>query len=199
MPKVLLVIGDAAEAMDTLYPYFRVQEDGFEAVVAGPEARVYPLVMHEIPPGWDITRESPSYHLKATVAFRDVVPEEYSGIFLTGGRAPEYLRYDAHLMEIVRHFFRERKPVAVVCHGAEIVATAGVIGGRRIATVAKCQFDVEVCGGIFVNEGCVRDGNMVSGRTWHDNHLFMAEFMRMLNDGNAAPVNGSREVQAMAP
>lgn len=197
MPKVLLVIGDAAEAMDTLYPYFRVQEDGFEAVVAGPEARIYPLVMHEIPPGWDITRESPSYHLKATIAFRDVAPEEYSGLFLTGGRAPEYLRYDPHLMEIVRHFFREQKPVAVVCHGAEIVATADVIRGRRIATVAKCQFDVEVCGGIFVNDGCVRDGNMVSGRTWHDNHLFLAEFMRMLRAAEARSAS-SQTVAATA-
>ena len=72
--------------------------------------------------------------------------------------------------------------MAVVCHGAEIVATADVIKGKRIATVAKCKFDVEVCGATFVNEGCVRDGNMVSGRTWHDNHLFMAEFMRMLKE-----------------
>lgn len=166
--------------MDTLYPYFRVREDGYEAIVAGPEARVYPLVMHEIPPGWDITRESPSYHLRATVAFRDVKPDDYAGLFLTGGRAPEYLRYDIHLLEIVRHFFRANKPVAVVCHGAEIVATADVIRGKRLATVAKCQFDVEVCGGIYVNEGCVREGNMVSGRTWHDNHLFVGEFMRML-------------------
>ncbi len=178
--KVLIVIGDAAEALDTMYPLFRVKEDGYRAVVAGPDKRVYPLVMHEIPPGWDITRESPSYHLAAEIAFRDVQPEEYAGIFLTGGRAPEYLRYDKDLIRIVRHFFETAKPVAVVCHGAEIVATAGVIQGRRIATVAKCQFDVEVCGGIFVNEGCVRDGNMVSGRTWHDNHLYMAEFMRML-------------------
>ena len=180
MPKVLVVIGDAAEAMDTLYPYFRVKEEGFDAVVSGPEARVYPLVMHEIPPGWDITRESPSYHLEAKIAFRDVEASEYSGLFLTGGRAPEYLRYDPHLMEIVRHFFREQKPVAVVCHGAEIVAAADVIRGKRMATVSKCRFDVEVCGGTFVDQGCVRDGNMVSGRTWHDNHLFIAEFIQML-------------------
>ena len=59
MSKVLITVGDAAEAMDTLYPVYRVQEDGFEVVIAGPEARIYPLVMHEIPPGWDITRESP--------------------------------------------------------------------------------------------------------------------------------------------
>ncbi len=180
MPKVLIVIGDAAEALDTMYPFFRVREDGYQAVVAGPEKRVYHLVMHEIPPGWDVTREGPSYHLASDIAFRDVKPEEYAGMFITGGRAPEYLRYDENLMRIVRHFFAENKPVAVVCHGAEIVATADVIKGRKIATVPKCKFDVEVCGATFVNEGCVRDGNMVSGRTWHDNHLFMAEFMRML-------------------
>ncbi len=180
VPKVLIIVGDAAEAFDTMYPLFRVREDNYDAVVAGPEARLYSLVMHEIPPGWDITREGPSYHLKADIAFRDVDPAQYIGMFITGGRAPEYLRYDPDLMRITRHFFEHEKPVAVVCHGAEIVATAGVIKGKRIATVPKCQFDVEVCGATFVNEGCVRDGNMVSGRTWHDNHLFMREFMKML-------------------
>lgn len=182
MPKVLIVVGDAAEAMDTLYPVYRVQEDGFEAVVAGPEARVYPLVMHEVPPGWDITREQPSYHLTATVAFRDVRVEDYAGMFLTGGRAPEYLRYDQDLMRITREFFRTEKPVAVVCHGAEIVATAGVISGKRMATIPKCRFDIEVCGATFVDEGCVRAGNMVSGRGWFDQHLYMREFMRMLKE-----------------
>ena len=60
MAKVLVVIGDGAEALDTMYPYFRVREEGYEAVVAGPEKRIYHLVMHEVPPGWDITRESAS-------------------------------------------------------------------------------------------------------------------------------------------
>ena len=180
--KVLIVIGDATEALDTFYPYFRVQEDGYQAVVTGPEARVYNLVMHEVPPGWDVTREGPSYHLAADIAFRDVRPEEYDGMFITGGRAPEYLRYDKELMRIVRYFFEKKKPVAVVCHGAEIVATAGVIKGKRMATVPKCQFDIEVCGATFVDKGCVRDGNMVSGRTWHDNPFFMREFMKMLKE-----------------
>ncbi|MXY69228.1 MAG: DJ-1/PfpI family protein [Acidobacteriia bacterium] len=186
MAKVLITIGDAAEAMDTLYPVYRVQEDGYEAVVAGPEARVYPLVMHEIPPGWDITREQPSYHLEATVAFRDVDPDDYDGLFLTGGRAPEYIRYDQDLIRIVRHFFEHDKPVAVVCHGAEIVATANVIAGKRMATIPKCKFDVEVCGATFVDEGCVRSGNMVSGRGWFDQHLYMPEFMRMLKEHSSA-------------
>jgi protease I len=180
--KVLIVIGDASEALDTFYPIWRVQEDDYEAVVAGPEKRVYHLVMHEIPPGWDVTKESPSYHLASHIAFRDVNPNEYAGLFLSGGRAPEYLRYNEDLLAITRHFFEKKKPVAVVCHGAEIVATADVIRGRRMATVPKCRFDVEVCGATFVNDGCVRDGNMVSGRTWHDNPWFMREFMKMLRD-----------------
>ncbi len=186
MSKVLIPVGDAVEAVDTLYPFFRVQEDGFEAVVAGPEARVYHMVMHEVPPGWDLTREGPSYHIEATIAFRDVNPEEYDGLFLSGGRAPEYLRYDQDLLRIVRHFFDEEKPVASVCHGVEIAAAADVIRGKKMATVPKCQLDVEFSGGTFVDEGCVLAGNMVSGRTWHDHHLYMPTFMRMLNKYRAA-------------
>ena len=186
MSKVLIPVGDAIEAVDTLYPFFRVQEDGFEAVVAGPEARVYNMVMHEVPPGWDLTREGPSYHIEATIAFRDVDPEDYDGLFVSGGRAPEYLRYDQDLLRIVRHFFDEEKPVACVCHGVEIVAAADVIRGKKMATVPKCQLDVEFSGGTFVNEGCVMAGNMVSSRTWHDHHLYMPTFMRMLNNYRAA-------------
>jgi len=185
MLKVLLPIGDAAEVLDTLYAYYRIKEE-FQVVVAGPARRVYPLVMHEIPPGWDITRESPGYHLASEIAFSEVVPEEYAGLFLTGGRAPEYLRYDQDLLRIVRHFFESNKPVCVVCHGAEIVAAARVIEARRMATVAKCRMDIELCGAAYVNEGCVRAGNMVSGRTWNDQHLYMPEFMRMLRQESAA-------------
>src|SRR5437868_5199153 len=102
MPKVLMPIGDATEVLDTLYPFFRLPEDGFEVVIAGPEARLYHGVMHEIPPQenipWDITREQPAYHVRAAIAFRDVVPEDYAGLFLSGGRAPEYLRYNQDLL-----------------------------------------------------------------------------------------------------
>src|SRR5687767_13426463 len=133
MPKVLMPIGDASEVLDTMYPFYRLPEDGFDVVVAGPEARAYHLVTHEIPPAvpggvpWDITREGPGYHLRAAVAFRDVDPAEYAGLFLSGGRAPEYLRYDAELLRITRHFFEANKPVACVCHGVEILTAAGCL------------------------------------------------------------------------
>jgi protease I len=180
MPKVLIPIGDASEVLDTYYPIFRLPEDGFEAVVAGPEARVYPLVLHERPQGWDITEERPGYHLKATVAFRDVDPTEYAGLFISGGRAPEYLRYDQDLLEITRHFFETGKPVASVCHGVEILTAAGVIQGRTVTTVAKCRMDAEQGGARYVDEPCVVDGNLVTARTWHDNTPFMKKFLELL-------------------
>jgi len=182
--KILMPIGDATEAVDTLYPFFRVQEDGYQAVVAGPEARLYHMVLHEVPPNpavpWDITEERPGYHIQADVAFRDVKPEEYAGLFVSGGRAPEYLRYDQDLLRITRHFFEANKPVAVVCHGIEIVSAAGGIRGRTVTTVAKCALDAEQGGAKYVNQPVVVDGNLVSARTWHDNAPFMREFMKML-------------------
>lgn len=177
-------IGDGTEVLDTLYPFFRLPEDGFEVVVAGPKARIYHGVMHEIPPAenipWDITREQPAYHVKATVAFADVKPGEYAGLFLSGGRAPEYLRYDADLLKVTRHFFKAKKPVAVVCHGVEIVAAAGVLKGRTLTTVAKCALDITQAGGRYVDKACVVDGNMVSARTWHDNTSFLKQFVHLL-------------------
>jgi protease I len=186
MPKVLLPIGDATEVLDTLYPFFRLPEDDFEVVVAGPEARVYHGVMHEIPPGenvpWDITREQPAYHIKATVAFREVDPRPYLGLFLSGGRAPEYLRYNQDLLRITRHFFEANKPVAVVCHGVEIAAAAGCLKGRTLTTVAKCALDITQVGGSYVDRPCVVDGNMVSARTWHDNTALLKQFVKMLKE-----------------
>ena len=195
MPKVLLPIGDATETLDTFYPIFRLPEDGFEVIVAGPEARVYHSVMHEIPPApgkgepdpgalrWDITRESPSYHLRATVAFADVNPNDYAGLFVSGGRAPEYLRYDQDLLRITRHFFEANKPVAALCHGVEILTAAGVIRGRTLTTVAKCKLDVEQGGATYVNQACVISGNLVTARTWHDNTPLLKEFVAMLKRG----------------
>ena len=91
--------------MDTLYPILRLQEDGFRPVVAGPQKRRYQMVLHEIPQtGWEITREYEGYTIQADVAFAEVQPEAYVGIFFSGGRAPEYIRYDPDLVRITRYF-----------------------------------------------------------------------------------------------
>jgi protease I len=181
MKKVLLVIGDAVELLDTMYPFFRIREDGHQVVVAAPEKRLYHMVQHEKPDDWDITQETAGYHLASDIAFRDIKPEEYAGIVLSGGRAPEYTRYDEDLLRTVRHLHQKGLPVASVCHGIEILATAGVIRGKRVTTVKKCRFDAEVVGATYLDEPVVVDGNIICARTWHDNHLWMREFMRQLN------------------
>lgn len=188
MNRVLIIVGEATETVDTLYPYYRLQEDGFEPIVAGPEKRRYHMVLHEVPPDWDgkVTQEFEGYTIQADIAFRDVKPQEYLGIFFSGGRAPEYLRYDENLMRITCHFFEANKPIACVCHGVEIPAKAGCVKGRRMATVPKCRFDLEVCGGIFVNEPCVVDGNLVSGRTYHDHGSYMGVWIKMLKEARAS-------------
>jgi protease I len=183
--KVLIIIGDATETVDTLYPLLRLREGGFEPVVAAPEKRQYQMVLHEVKPGWTITKEWEGYTLDADIAFSDIREEEYVGIFFSGGRAPEYIRDDADLIRITKHFFAENKPIASVCHGVEIPARADCVRGRKMATVGKCQFDLEICGGTFVNQPCVIDGNLVSGRTWHDHGHYMGAWMELLDQARA--------------
>ena len=189
MPKVLMPLGDATEALDTFYPYFRLPEDGFEVVVAGPEARLYHTVLHEIPPDssipWDITQERPGYFIEAKIAFKDVNPDDYAGMFISGGRAPEYLRYDQDLLRITREINAAGKPIAVVCHGIEIVTAADIIQGKTVTTVAKCAMDAQQGGAKYVDQPVVTDGNIVSARVWHDNTRFLREFIRMLKEFTA--------------
>jgi protease I len=178
--KVLIIVGDATETLDTMYPYYRLIEAGFKPVVAAPEKRRYQMVLHEVKPGWTITKEWEGYSIEADIAFKDIREDEYVGILFSGGRAPEYIRYDEDLVRVTRHFFATNKPIASVCHGVEIPAYADCVKGRRMATVLKCRFDLEVCGGIFVNEPCVIDGNLISGRTFHDNGHYVGPWIKLL-------------------
>ena len=182
MHKVLIIIGDASETLDTMYPYYRLQEAGFQPVVAAPEKRLYQMVLHEVKPGWTITKEWEGYTIQADIAFAEVNPEEYLGILFSGGRAPEYIREDEDLLRMTKYFFEKNAPIASVCHGVEIPARADCVRGRRMATVPKCKFDLEVCGGTFVDEPCVIDGNLVSGRTFHDNGHYVGPWIKLLGE-----------------
>ncbi len=180
MPTILLAVGDAAEVLDTFYPLFRLREEGYTVLVGGPAKRVYHLVQHDRHPDWDITVESPGYQLAADVAFKDVDADALAGLVITGGRAPEYLRYDADLLRITRACMAANKPVASVCHGVEVLAAADVVRGREVATVAKCRLDAEFSGGTYADREVVVSGNLVTARTWHDNPAWMREYVKLL-------------------
>jgi len=179
MGKVLLVIGDGGEVIDTMVPYHRLGED-YEVVIAAPEKRTYHLVQHERHPDWDITVESPGYHLESDIAFRDVNPDDYIALVLPGGRAPEFLRYDPDLIRITRDFFEKKKPVASICHGVEILATADVIRGVEVTTIPRCRFDVEVVGATYLDQPLVISGNLFCCRYKKECSAWMKAFAEEL-------------------
>ena len=196
MPKVLIMTGDAAEALEVIYPHQRLREEGYEVVVASLSKKLMLLVVHEFVPGNDTFVEKPGYHWPSDIAFKDVDPSEFAAVVIPGGRAPEYIRNDPDFVRIVRHFFKEEKPVAHLCHASIALAKAGVLKGRRIAAYPELQSDVEAAGAEFVNSEAVVDGVMVSARAYPDHPAWMREFMRILR--NKAPVKAQSVAPALA-
>ena len=182
MHKVLIVIGDATETLDTMYPYYRLQEAGFQPVVAAPEKRKYQMVLHEVKPGWTITKEWEGYTIEANIAFADINPEDYAGILFSGGRAPEYIRYDRNLCRVVSDIAAAGKPIACLCHGIEILTAADCIRGKQVTTVPKCAMDAEQGGATYVDQDVVVDGLLVTGRGYGQNTEVLKEFIRMLKE-----------------
>jgi protease I len=182
MTRVLLVAGDATESLDTWYPYHRLREEGIEVHIGAPVKKILKSVVHDFEPGWDTYVEKPGYHIPADIAFADVDPGAYDGIILSGGRAPEFLRNDPQLQEIVRHFVERKKPIAALCHGVLILAAIDAIRGCTIATYEALAPDVELAGGKLKDTEVVVDGNLVTSRTWMDLPFFMREFLKILKD-----------------
>jgi protease I len=182
MTRVLLVAGDATESLDTWYPYHRLREEGIEVHIGAPVKKILKSVVHDFEPGWDTYVEKPGYHIPADIAFADVDPGAYDGIILSGGRAPEFLRNDPQLQEIVRHFVERKKPIAALCHGVLILAAIDAIRGCTIATYEALAPDIELAGGKLKDTEVVVDGNLVTSRTWMDLPFFMREFLKILKD-----------------
>jgi protease I len=178
--RVLVLAGDAAEELDSMYPVFRLREGGHEAVVAAPTTRPVKLVVHDFEPGWDAYTERPGHQLPVDLAFADVRPEDYGGLVIPGGRAPEYIRVDPDVARIVGYFFDEGLPVGTICHGPQVPAAFGLLRGRRTAAYPPLRADMENAGATFVDEPDVVDGAMVSCRGWPDLPEWSRAFMRVL-------------------
>jgi protease I len=115
----------------------------------------------------------------------DVQAGEYDGLVLPGGRAPEYLRLNPKVIELVQHFERLKKPIAALCHGAQILAAAHVIEGKRVSAYPACAPEVEGAGGIYAKlnmDEAITDGNLVSGPAWPAHPAFLAQFQKLLEE-----------------
>jgi protease I len=182
MAKVLILAGDAAESLEVMYPYQRLLEEGYEVHIAGPSKKKLQFVVHDFVDGYDTYTEKPGYTWDADLAFADVDPADYVALVVPGGRAPEYIRNDAEVKRIIKHFFDEEQPVAQLCHAPLALAAAGVLGGRRTAAYPALEPDIEAAGAEFVDGGGVVDGVMVSARAWPDHPTWMREFVRILRE-----------------
>ncbi len=180
MARVLILTADAAEELDSMYPIFRLREGGHEAVVAAPTTRAVKLVVHDFEPGCDAYTEKPGHLLPVDLAFGDVDPEQYDGLVIPGGRAPEYIRTSPDVERIVRHFFDRGLPVGTICHGPQVPAAFGLLRGRTTAAYPPLKVDVELAGATFVDEPDVVDGAMVSCRGWPDLPHWSRAFMHVL-------------------
>ena len=179
-PKILILTGDAAESLEVMYPYQRLQEEGYEVRIAAPHKKKLHFVVHDFEPGFDTYTEKPGYSWDADLAFADVNPSEYVALVIPGGRAPEYIRNDAECKRIIRHFFEQQKPVAQICHAGLALAASGVLKGRKTAAYPAIEPDITAAGAQFVNSEAVVDGVMVSARAWPDHPAWMREFIRIL-------------------
>lgn len=180
--KILIVTGDAGESYEALYAIHRFREAEWEPVVAAPSRRRLHLVMHDFEPGWDTYVERPGYQVVADLTFDDVRVEEYEAILLLGGRAPEYLRNDARLLDIVRAFRDQDRWVFAICHGIQVLITAGLAKGARLTAYEHVRSEIEIAGGTYVaTEQAVREGKMVTGQTWQSHPEFYREVFACLD------------------
>lgn len=184
--RILIVTGDAGESYETLYAMHRFREAGHEPVIAAPSRRRLHLVMHDFEPGWDTYVERPGYSLEADAAFDDVKVREYDAILILGGRAPEYLRNNPLVLEIVREFAQEGKWVFAICHGIQILTAAGLVSGKRVTCYEHVRKEVEYCGGTFKTEQTVRDGRLVTAQTWQSHPEFYREIFACLAEDLSA-------------
>ena len=180
MRQILIITGDGGEAYEALYAVHRFREAGWNAVVAAPAARRLHLVMHDFEPGWDTYVERQGYGLDADVGFDEVNVDNYDAVLLVGGRAPEFLRNNRCLLELIRAFDASGKWIFSICHGIQVLAAAGLTKGKCLTCYEHVRFEMEQAGGTFASEQVARDGRIVTGQTWQSHPEFYREVFACL-------------------
>jgi len=178
--KILLVTGDGGESYEALYAKHRFLEAGFEPHICAPTKKRLNLIMHDFEPGWDTYMEKPGYQQETDVTIAEADAAQYCAIMLLGGRAPEYLRNDPALRALVKTFHADGKWIFAICHGIQILVSAGIVKGLRLTCYEHVKFEVEALGGTWVGEQCVRDGKIVTSQTWQSHPEFYREIFKCL-------------------
>jgi protease I len=182
MKKLLIITGDGGESYETLYAKHRFEEAGFEAVVAAPSKKLLNLVVHDFEPGWDTYVERKGYYLESDISIAEANAQDYEAVLLIGGRAPEYLRNDPQVIALVQAFDKRGKYIFAICHGIQILVTAGLVRDKNITCYEHVKFEVESCGGTFIGKDqAVKDDRIVTGQTWQSHPEFYRLVFECLN------------------
>ncbi len=183
--QILMIVGDFVEDYECMVPFQALQMVGHTVHAVCPDKKAGDTVktaIHDFE-GDQTYSEKPGHNFSLNATFNDIKVEDYDALVIPGGRAPEYLRLNQKVIETVQYFAQTNKPIAAICHGAQLLAAADVLQGKRCSAYPACSPEVKMAGGEYadipVNEAVV-DGNLVTAPAWPAHPNWLAEFLKVL-------------------
>jgi len=189
--RLLLLAGDFVEDYEIMVPFQALQMVGHTVHAVCPGKKKGDQVrtaIHDFE-GDQTYTEKRGHNFTLNATFDEIDPSKYDGLIIPGGRAPEYLRLNPKVLDLIRHFAKANKPIAALCHGPQLLAAAGVIKGRKLNAYPACAPEVELAGGTYVSvdmTDAVVDGNLVTGPAWPAHPVWLARFLKVLEARPAA-------------
>lgn len=185
--KILMIVGDFVEDYEVMVPFQMLLMVGHDVHVVSPGKKPGETVataIHDFE-GHQTYSEKRGHNFLINADFAAVDPAAYDGLVIPGGRSPEFLALDEQVLEIVRHFAKENKPLAALCHGPQVLVAAGVIKGRSCTAYPSVRPDLELSGATWVNtnetfSNAHVDGNLVTAPAWPAHPAFIREFLKVL-------------------
>ena len=183
--KILMLVGDYVEDYEVMVPFQALSMVGHDVHTVCPGKKAGQSIrtaIHDFE-GDQTYSEKRGHNFALNSTFEEVKVEGYDALVIPGGRAPEYLRLNARVLEIVRHFATAKKPIAAICHGAQILATAGVLQGKKCSCYPAVGPEVTQAGGTFADVAmteAVVDGNLVTGPAWPAHPAWLSKFLVLL-------------------
>ena len=183
--KILFLTGDFAEDYETMVPFQMLLMVGYEVHAVCPNKKkgdTIKTAIHDFE-GDQTYTEKPGHNIQLNYSFSDINPADYEGLVIAGGRAPEYLRLNQQVLDLVRYFAENNRPLAAVCHGIQILTAARVVEGRRLTAYPAVAPEVELAGGTYVTveaTEAVVDGNFVTSPAWPGHPKFIRAFLDVL-------------------
>jgi protease I len=183
--KILMLVGDYAEDYETMVPFQALQIVGHVVHAVCPDKKAGEKIrtaVHDFE-GDQTYSEKRGHDFALNATFANIKAEDYDALVIAGGRAPEYIRLNAKVIETVRHFASANKPIAAVCHGAQVLTAAGVIKGKRISAYPALAPDVKGAGAEYADiaiDQAVTDGNFVTAPAWPAHVNWIKQFLAVL-------------------